>query len=213
MYRELNFAPETLIVRPWPDEVLDHLGPDPRSAYAEDFWLPVLGPSTLLLLRRFASGFDCHPEGYGLDLGETARSLGLGDKSGRHSPFLRAINRCTQFGMAQLTGPEDIAVRRRLPPLGRQHLRRLSPALQARHEAWVSEQAQVPAGRDQLLRARRLALSLFEVGEDWSGVERQLVRWHYRAEHVRDALSWAQEQQRWRPDAAAEASGGHSMPA
>lgn len=33
-----------LHVRPWPDDIVDRLGFDARSSYAEDFWLPVLGP-------------------------------------------------------------------------------------------------------------------------------------------------------------------------
>ena len=35
-----------LHVRPWRDDIVDRAGFDPRSAYAEDFWLPVLGPSS-----------------------------------------------------------------------------------------------------------------------------------------------------------------------
>ena len=31
---------------PWLDPVIDELGHDPRSAYVETFWLPVLGPPT-----------------------------------------------------------------------------------------------------------------------------------------------------------------------
>jgi hypothetical protein len=38
--------PTTLTVRPWPDGVIDALGHDPRSAYVEQFWLGILGPST-----------------------------------------------------------------------------------------------------------------------------------------------------------------------
>ncbi|MGD0811915.1 MAG: hypothetical protein ABSA91_19735, partial [Acidimicrobiales bacterium] len=75
-----------------------------------------------------------------LDLSETARSLGLGDRSGRHSPFVRAINRTVQFGLARLTGPTELSVRRRLPSLNRGQIGRLSPAQQARHTAWQEEQ-------------------------------------------------------------------------
>ena len=104
MQRQLCFAPEVLHVRPWPDDVIDHLGHDPRSTYVEDYWLSLLGPSTTWLLRRLAAGFEYSPEGFDLDLAETARSLGLGDRSGRHSPFVRSINRTVQFGLAQVTG-------------------------------------------------------------------------------------------------------------
>jgi hypothetical protein len=129
-----------LHVRPWPDDVVDRAGYDPRSPYAEDFWLPVLGPSTLWLLRRFAAGFDYSPDGFDLDLAETARSLGLSDRADRGSPFLRALNRTVGFGMAKLTGLEGLAVRRRLPPLSHRQVGHLSPALQERHAAWQAGQ-------------------------------------------------------------------------
>jgi hypothetical protein len=140
MYPQLCSAPEILYVRAWPDEVLDQLGFDPRSGYVEDYWLGILGPSTVWLLRRLAAGFEYSPSGFDLDLAETARSLGLGDRSGRHSPFVRAINRTVQFGLARLSGPTELSVRRRLPSLNRAQVGRLSPAQQARHAAWQEEQ-------------------------------------------------------------------------
>lgn len=140
MHREICFAPAVLHILPWPDEVIDHLGLDPRSPYVEEFWLPVLGPSTLLLVRRLAAGFDYSPDGFDLDLDETARSLGIGDRSGRHSPFLRSVNRTLAFGLARLSEPDELSVRRRLPPLSRGQLSRLSSSLQARHAAWREEQ-------------------------------------------------------------------------
>ena len=140
MYPLLCFAPDVLHIRPWPDEIADKLGFDPRSPYVEDFWLGILGPSTVWLLRRFAAGFDYCPGGFDLDLAETARSIGLSDRSSRHSPFLRAVNRTVQFGMAKLTGSEDLAVRRRVPPLTYRQVSRLSPALQEPHAAWQAQQ-------------------------------------------------------------------------
>jgi len=191
MYAQLCFAPQMLHVRPWPDEVVDHLGYDPRSTYVEDYWLGILGPSTTWLLRRMAAGFDYSPDGFDLDLEETARSLGLGDRSGRHSPFLRAINRTVQFGLAQLTGPDELTVRRRVPPLNRGQLCRLSPALRARHQAWQEQQLHQNPSEQQLRRARQLALSLLELGEGYDAVESQLLRWHYSAILAREAASWA----------------------
>ena len=35
----------TVVVCPWPDALVDHAGHDPRTPYAERYWLPVLGPS------------------------------------------------------------------------------------------------------------------------------------------------------------------------
>ncbi len=196
MHSLLCFAPDVLHVRPWPDDVLDHLGFDPRSSYVEDYWLAVLGPSTIWLLRRLAAGFEFSPEGFDLDLEETARSIGLGDRSGRHSPFVRAVNRTVQFGLSQLSGDDDLSVRRRLPPLNRQQLRHLSPSLQARHSAWQEEQLRLPAGDQQARRARQLALSLLELGEDYGAAERQLLRWRYPEHLANEALEWAAEQRR-----------------
>jgi hypothetical protein len=191
MQRQFCFAPEVLHIRPWPDDVIDHMGHDPRSAYVEDYWLGLLGPSTTWLLRRLAAGFEYSPEGFDLDLGETARSLGLGDRSGRHSPFVRSINRTVQFDLALVSGPDELSVRRRLPSLNRAQLARLSPALRARHVAWQQEQLLVPVGEQQLRRARQLALSLLELGEGYDSTERQLLRWRYPAHIAREAAAWA----------------------
>ncbi len=35
-----------LLVVPWADPVCDDLGVDPRGAYVERFWLPLLGPTS-----------------------------------------------------------------------------------------------------------------------------------------------------------------------
>jgi hypothetical protein len=187
----LTFDSDTLTIRPWPDELIDRLGFDPRSPYVERFWLGVLGPSTTWLLRRFAAGFDLEPDGFELPLGETARALGLGDRGGRHSPFLRSLNRSIQFEMAQVTGPTELAVRRRLPPLSRRHLVRLAPGLQEEHERFQERQLAEPESDAQQRRSRQLALSLLELGEDREEAERQLLRWRYPPTLARDAATWA----------------------
>lgn len=120
----------------WEDPLVDRLGHDPRSFYVERFWLPVLGPSTTFLLRMLALVLDTAPSGAELDAGETAGRLGLGRHGGRHAPFARTLARCVDFEMARPAGTATLAVRRRLPPLARRHLVRLSEALAAEHERW-----------------------------------------------------------------------------
>jgi hypothetical protein len=136
----LTFTSEILAVRPWPDPVIDDLGFDPRSVYVERFWLGVLGPSTTWLLRRIAAGFDDQPDGFDLPLGDTARALGLGDRGGRHSPFLRSVNRTIQFELAYPSGVDQLAVRRCLPPLSRRQVAKLPAELQASHQRWQADQ-------------------------------------------------------------------------
>src|ERR1700760_1340187 len=47
---------DSVYIRPWADEVIDQVGFDPRTPYVERFWLGILGPSTVWLLRRGGGG-------------------------------------------------------------------------------------------------------------------------------------------------------------
>ncbi len=180
-------------VRPWPDGVIDALGHDPRSAYVERFWLGILGPSTTWLLRYLANGLDASPEGFDLDLASTAQALGLGARGGRHSPFMRALSRCCQFDVAEARPDGVLAVRRKLPPLSRRQILRLSPELAAAHQAWQESELQTPVHEQQRRRSRRLALSLLELGEDDEATEQQLARWGFHPALCREATAWAAE--------------------
>jgi hypothetical protein len=190
------FDSETVAIRPWPDETLDRIGFDPRSPYVERFWLGIVGPSVTWLMRRIAAGFDAAPDGFEMAMGETARALGLGDPGGRNSAFFRTLNRMVQFDLARPTGPGELEVMRRLPPLGRRHTARLSPALQEAHEQWQAEQLQVPPSEVARRRSRQLALSLLELGEDPEEVERQLTRWRYHPALARESMGWAVDRHR-----------------
>jgi hypothetical protein len=191
-----TFESDRIGVLPWPDEVVERTGFDPRSPYVERFWLGVIGPSTTWLIRRIAAGFDTSPDGFEMPLGETARALGLGDRGGRHSPFLRTVNRMVQFELAQIAGLNQLMVRRRLPPLNRRMTARLSPALQEAHQRWQAEQLREPPGEAQRRRSRQLALSLLELGENPEEVERQLLRWRYHPALARESATWAHERHR-----------------
>jgi len=181
----------SLAIRAWSDPVIDAVGHDVRSAYVERFWLGILGPSATWLLRRLVQGLEDQPDGFDLDLALTATQLGLGGRSGRHSPFFRSIERCCRFGAAQLLDEQTLRVRRKLPPLTRMQVARLPLALQETHQAWVDG----PAGTlpvDQLReRARGLALSLLELGEDPEATERQLHAWRLHPAIAHEAVAWA----------------------
>jgi hypothetical protein len=185
-----NPALDLLAVRPWPDQVLDVNGLDPRSFYVERFWLPVLGPSVVLFLRLLATGLEQEPAGLELAMGETARALGLGAREGRNSPVVRTINRCCQFRHAFVDADGTLLVRRRLPPLSRSQVLRLPTSLQEQHQLWEGQRTS-PDERHLRTRARHLALSLFELGEGPEDVERQLMRWNYPPLMARDATQWA----------------------
>ena len=181
----------TFAVDTWSDPVIDQLGHDPRSAYVEKFWLPILGPSSVWLLRRIADGLDRHPEGFELDLVDTAQSLGVGMRGGRNAPLLRTFERCCRFGAARMHGTSSISVRRRLAPLTRTQTERLPNSLRAEHEQWLSRPQGAPAFEQMQARARSLALSMLQLGEDNQSVERQLHRWRFHPALAHDALRWA----------------------
>ncbi|HVE47504.1 MAG TPA: hypothetical protein VNA57_12260 [Acidimicrobiales bacterium] len=201
-------ALEALTIRPWPDPVIDSLGHDPRSHYVETYWLGVLGPSTTWLLRRLVASFEASPAGFELPLADTARCLGLGDKGGRNSPFMRALARLVQFDLAQHQGDSVLAVRRKVPPLNRRQVQRLPSTLQAEHQALQEADLRTPAVEQQRRRGRQLALSLLELGEDLEAVERQLLRWRYHPTLAREAAAWAWDRYRKALAAAASASAG-----
>jgi hypothetical protein len=156
----------------------------------------ILGPSTTWLLRYMANRLDATPEGFDLDLASTAQALGLGAKGGRHSPFMRALSRCCQFDVAEARPDGTLAVRRKLPPLTRRQVMRLSPELIAAHQAWQEAELLTPAHEQQRRRSRRLALSLIELGEDAQAAEDQLARWRFHPALCREAAAWAAERHR-----------------
>lgn len=185
------FPVMSLTVESWQDPVIDELGHDPRSAYVERFWLPVLGPSTIWFLRRLADQLDEHPEGFELDLVEAAQSLGVGMRGGKHSPMLKTVERTCRFGAARMMGATGLAVRRRLAPLTRAQSERLPHALREEHAQWLTRPRSTHSVDELRERARSLALSMLELGEDDAAVERQLHRWRFHPAMAADALRWA----------------------
>jgi hypothetical protein len=201
-----DLSTDVLTIRPWPDDVIDSLGHDPRSAYVETFWLGVLGPSAIWLLRRLASGLETSPAGFELPLSLTAQSIGLGG-AGRSSSFARTLGRICQFELARIELPDAVAVRRKLPPLARRHLARLPEALQEEHRAWQEVDLRTPELERQRRRARKLAMSLIALGEDLEATERQLIRWRYHPSICREAALWG-----WREHARAAAAANETEP-
>jgi hypothetical protein len=116
--RELITSP-TIVVVPWVDPVVDEAGASVFSRYVEMYWLPVLGPSALWMMRRMVMGFETFPAGYEMDCATTATDL----------------SRCLHFGAAQ-PHQGGLAVRCYLPAVSKRHLQRLSAPLRDAHDAW-----------------------------------------------------------------------------
>lgn len=182
---------DPLLVVPWPDPVVDALGFDPRSAYVERFWLPVLGPTSTWLLRRLAAEFDSQPDGFSLDTADCARSIGIGNKGGTGGPFHRSIDRCVRFGLVRSDDHDILAVRTRVPPLSRMQVRRLPRHLQGAHQRWQEDQLRRNTHPANDAHAVRLARTLLAVGASPADIEDQLRRWSFDEHATRRAVSAA----------------------
>ena len=169
---------ERLGVLPWtvdatPVTAIDH---DPRSGYVETFWLPILGPSTTLLIRRLAERFDSNPDGFELDCSVMSVELGLGGRVSGRSGIVRTIDRCVTFRLAEFRG-DILHVQRRLPTLSLRQTRKLSPRLRELHAGWLD--AATPTQHALVVRASHVARSLLALGESPAAVEHQLQQWNF----------------------------------
>lgn len=136
---------DPLRIIPLIDPVIETVGHQTRSTYAETYWLPVIGPSALWALRRLSAWAEADPHGVEVPLAELAQELGLGGGTGRNAPMVRTLARLIVFQMAQIDETNDaLAVLRLVPPLAMRHLRRLPDHLVERHQA---ELEMVAAGR------------------------------------------------------------------
>jgi hypothetical protein len=138
----IDFSATKVLVFPWRDDVIESTGHDPRSAYVERFWLGVLGPSATWFVRSLAWGLESCPDGFALSLTDMARALGLGEKLGRHSPFIKAVHRSCQFELTSFdnshpSGAVMLRARQKMPWLSRRMAMALPDALRAEHRMWI----------------------------------------------------------------------------
>ena len=178
-------------VVPWIDPTDTGTNHDARSAYVETFWLPILGPSVTLLLRRFADEFDASPDGFEIDCVSLSREIGLGPRMDRRGSFARTLDRCSKFSMTQVDG-ELLYVRSRIPQVGPRQVAKLSPRLQALHHSWTLDPTDDGAARrTELVRAAHLARTLLDLGESTHDAEKQLHTWHFHPSIAWHAVQWA----------------------
>ena len=163
---------KTLVVVPWLDPIVDEVGFDVFSRYAEMFWLPIMGPSALWIQRRIVMGFAEFPGGYEVDTAEIALAVGLSFTQGANCPFTRALRRCQWFGAAQSVHG-GLAVRIKLPPVSRRQIQRFPISLKQSLAAWPVDSAD----HQQLVeRAKLVASALITTGDDTDLLESRLTR-------------------------------------
>lgn len=148
-------ARNSIEVIPLRNAILEALGHHPASDFGEQFWLPIVGPSTLCAHRRLTAGFDTGVRRYQLDIAAFAAEIGLGARVGRNAPVIRTLTRLVDFHLAEVVDGR-LGVQTTLPPLTRRQAARLPAHLAVRHQ----RQAIVASPRSSAERS----LSIAEVG-------------------------------------------------
>ena len=171
----------------WIDPMVETLGFDPRSSYVEHFWLPILGPSCIFLLRRLAYAFDLDTATQEVSLREVSFEIGLGSPKGYGNSITKTLNRCIQFDMAKLLPNGTLTVRRSLPPLNQRQLARLPIDLQDLHETLITGNS---PNRDGTVRRRsiQLAVSLLDYQSNEQDAIESLLRWRVDPTIASEAL-------------------------
>ncbi len=109
---------------------------------------------------------------------------------------MRSLARLAQFDLACDDGQGTVAVRRNVPPVNRRHLKRLSPELRAEHAQWTdAEDSEAPLASASK-RARRVAFTLLEQGDDPGRVERVLFATGFHPSICHEAAQWAYDRHR-----------------
>jgi hypothetical protein len=125
------------------DPTLERVGFPLDHPYVERVYCSVLGPSSVLLLRRAGELFAEHPEGLRVDVVDLSRSLGLGVPAdaadvGRNAPLRRTMERLVRFRMAAWRGDDRLGIHPKVPALERHRVARLPEPVQAAHRSLLT---------------------------------------------------------------------------
>lgn len=106
--------------------------------YLEQCWSPVIGPSSVLLLRRCAWLWQ-EAEPALIPTAELAAQLGLGKGTASHSPLWHTVERIVRFRFAAMTTPGELEVYTEVPPVMERHLDRLPPWCRRQHDRLLGQ--------------------------------------------------------------------------
>lgn len=96
--------------------------------YIENLYLPIIGPSTYVLLRLLDRLADEHPDTFTIALDDLAHRIGLGN-NGTANRTTHTIDRLCTYRLAARTRPDTIVFPRHLPALSNRQLDRLAPSI------------------------------------------------------------------------------------
>ncbi len=119
-------TPTSLDIHPAPHPNLEvHRAGFPLDhPYLEQCWTPILGPSSVMLLRR-AAWLWREQTPAEIDTPELASQLGLGHRGGQRSPLARTLQRIVRFRFAEWSGPTSLDIYSEVRPLRDRDLERV----------------------------------------------------------------------------------------
>ena len=189
-------------VRLWGDPPGDGEVVPSRSAYVDQFWLPLLGPVATCTARLLACHLSQDPGPVTILMRDLATSLGVDARSSAPAVLVSAFQRLEEMQILA-NGPDGaLLVRHGFPHLGPIELGRLPFALQEAHRTSFSDHGGVHATTDDNpvapnARLLSLAATVDEILINPELSDRPLAyRWEHvarLAEEARDEalLSWA----------------------
>ena len=112
------------------------LGYAAASVYVETFWLPLVGPTALLALRRLDAWLANTSDEITVSVSVLGECLGIGAGTGRRSAVVRTLTRLVNFRLASIDS-ETYMIHRELPMLSTRQLGRLPACLITAHEQLI----------------------------------------------------------------------------
>lgn len=102
------------------------------DGFLETWWLPIVGPTSVVMLRCLASERCTDADGI-VELGVLAAALGLGEGTGPNSPVVKTLALLAGFGLIRVTtgSPPVVTVPLLLPPFPDRLRHRLPERLRA----------------------------------------------------------------------------------
>lgn len=101
-----------------------------RSDYAEEWWLPIVGPTAMWALRRLVSWAGVAGQPVTIPLDVLAGAVGVKASAGPNSPIVRTVHRIISFGLAAIDD-DVVVVRDTVPAIPARLAGRIDPEARA----------------------------------------------------------------------------------
>lgn len=124
---------EAVTFTTWTDPIVDPYGIDPSGTYSRTAWLPILGPTSWLMLGTIAQRLALEPA-VTWRLGDLARDHGVGRPDRPGFIVRRSLQRLERFDLLRFEASDRALIRTHMPPLGERQLRRSAPHVRQLHE-------------------------------------------------------------------------------